>query len=64
MAEMREMGAKIAEVAKPGVPLSPSLATLDIPVNPVTGKPVLLKTNPKLKKAPPPPGNPADYRKS
>ena len=58
MAEMKEMSAKIAEVTKPGAPVSPSLVALDIPIDPVTGKPVLLKEDPRKPKAAPPPGMP------
>ena len=61
MAEMKEMSAKIAEVAKPGAPVSPSLVALDIPVDPVTGKPVLLKDDPRVlrrRASVPPPGSP------
>ncbi|GAX78871.1 hypothetical protein CEUSTIGMA_g6310.t1 [Chlamydomonas eustigma] len=63
MAEMREMSAKIAEVAKPSDPLSIS-AALDVPMNPVTGKPVTLTEDPKrrVSRPPPPPGTPANWR--
>jgi hypothetical protein len=63
MAELREMSAKVAEVAKPSDPLSAS-AVLEVPVSPVTGKPVLLTEDPKkrVSRRPPPPGTPANWR--
>ncbi|KAG1669890.1 hypothetical protein FOA52_002416 [Chlamydomonas sp. UWO 241] len=66
MAAMREMGAKVAEATKPADPQAAAAAAggggltgLTIPIDPATGKPVLLKEDP-LKKlraaAAPPPG--------
>ena len=52
------MGAKIAEVAKPGKPVSPSMVALDIPIDPVTGRTMLLKSDPRRRAHAPPPGSP------